>query len=192
MSDTSGSPARVGHFDADTYAAAQQEPELVIGACLYRGRLLSIDEWLVYAEQYDRLLASKPTVKQLQAFYRRYMRAVFPRSRFRWWAPDPVKGLFRLPWSAVQEAFKSFFELQALASIPSASRSASRMSGTSSAPSSTEAGPIEAIESRPSSCPLPSPSRDSSTTSPASSDTPATAPATVSSPSASSGSSTPR
>lgn len=186
-----GSADRFGHFDADTYVAAQQEPELTLGSCLYRGRLLSIDEWLVFAAEYDRLIEARASVKQLQAFYRRYLSAVFPRSRYKFWAPDPVAGLFRLPWSAVQEAFARFFELQVQASIPSASRSASRMSGTSSAPS-TASDRIAASGSLLSSSPPPSPSSASSITSPASIAGPTTAPATASSPSASSGSSTPR
>jgi hypothetical protein len=185
-----GTPDRFGHFDADTFVAAQQEPELVIGACLYRGRLLSIDEWLVFAAEYDRLIARKAPVAELKAFYWRYMRAVFPRARYKFWAPDPVAGLFRLPWSAVQEAFRSFFALQVQASIPSASRSASRMSGTSSAPS-TASDLLAEIESLLSSSLPPSPSDDLSTTSPVRTAGPATAPVTASSPSASSGSSTP-
>lgn len=153
---------RFGHFDADSYRAAQEEPTLQIGGLLYRGRLLSIEEWLVYAGEIEQLRAAdaRATLRRAEnedrfardeellpdirgsassayvALYRRYLRAVFPRRRFRFWAPDPVAGLMAMPWGVVTEAITRFFDLQALATKP---RESTPTSGTSSAPSTRDA-----------------------------------------------------
>jgi hypothetical protein len=108
-------PESFGHFNADTFRAAQEEPTLVIGGLLYRGRLLGIEEWFGYAEEYEALRTKDATVRDYAAFYRKYLRAVFPKSRFKVWAPDPVAHLFSLPQGVMTEAIKSFFTLQVLA-----------------------------------------------------------------------------
>ena len=123
----------LGHFDADVVRAAQEEPTLRLGNLLYRGRLLSIEEWMVHAERLDalnqRVTAGKAvSPKEMAAVYRAYLRAVFPvrrwwwpfaqGRRYRWWAPDPVKRLMRQPWGVVMEATQRFFVLQARAMQP--------------------------------------------------------------------------
>lgn len=119
------------HFDADEMAAAQVAPTLRVGGYLYRGRLLSIEEWLPW---WERLLAIQAerraaadtdggssergaSFRRLNAFYRDYLRVVFPRRRYRWWAPDPVKHLMRQPFTVVEEAIAGFFFLQARATF---------------------------------------------------------------------------
>lgn len=104
-----------GYFDADQHAAAQERPVLIVGGLRYEGRLLSIEEWLPFADEVEQLRAREAPVAAWSAFTRRYLQAVFPRQRFRWWAPDPVEQLLRQPWVVVQEALQRFFDLQARA-----------------------------------------------------------------------------
>jgi hypothetical protein len=103
-------------------AQAHQEPELVIGNKLYRGRLLSIEEWLPFFEERFALeqaaakaaeagavVDMRPWVKHWVA----YLRTVFPRSRFRWWVPDPVQAIRELPGMALRDEYERFFLHQA-------------------------------------------------------------------------------
>lgn len=133
---------RFNHFDADAYLATQEVPVIVVGALVYRGRLLSLLEWLPIAEAIDALderqkAGGKVPPREFIRVYRKYLRMVFPRRRFVFWAPDPVAELFKLPWGAVTEAIRSFFALQAQASRP---RKSPSTSGTDSAPSTRPAG----------------------------------------------------
>lgn len=114
------------HFDADAVAASQQAPTLMVGRYLYRGRLLSIEAWLPYWERLralDRAAAAADgdaAVASLRArsvLYRDYLRAVFPRRDFRFWAPDPVKHLMQQPLQVVEKTIAFFFTLQARATF---------------------------------------------------------------------------
>jgi len=139
-----GDGARFNHFNASEYLASQEAPTLVFGSLVYRGRLLSLPEWLRVSTQLEQLSARQTageTIPQheYQRVYRAYLRMVFPRNRFRFWAPDPVAQLFQLPWGAVTEAIRSFFALQALASTPR--KSPSEMHATTSAPPTTSDEP---------------------------------------------------
>lgn len=131
--------SKYGQFDADVFRAAQEEPTLLVNGRLHIGRLLSIEEWLCYADELRRLNAdtTAPPHAYLR-LYRRYLRSVFPRP---WWdfGPDPVRALFRLPWAVVVECIDRFFGLQAQASTPS---SPSRSTiGTDSPPATTATPP---------------------------------------------------
>lgn len=121
-------------FTAHAMAEAQEEPQLRLGHLLYRGRILSAAEWLVFWDRYldlsdafASLLAAPGGVDQraLLALEQRshalrldYLRAVFPRWRFRFWAPDPVQQLARGHPRDLREAFDSFFSLQARMMYP--------------------------------------------------------------------------
>jgi hypothetical protein len=137
MQDTATSGDRFGHFNADAYTEALEEPTLRIGNLLYRGRLLSLPEWLPVAAQLDAIGTRQrngedvPIDETIQ-IYRKYLRLVFPRRRFLFWAPDPVAALFCMPWGVVTEAISRFFVLQALASTPR--KSPSETNGMLSAP----------------------------------------------------------
>ena len=103
-------------FDADgADAVATEEPILTIGGYRYRGRVLSMAEWLPF---YDRALAVAKitnTAAQLRAYHQLYvdfLAAVFPRRRYRVWAPHPVKALARAPGRTLEEAFARFFDHQ--------------------------------------------------------------------------------
>lgn len=129
------------HFDADAMRAAQQEPTLTVGSLLYRGRLLSAVEWFGWNEQLQALRArieknhAKPA--EILDFYERFFRELFPRSRRRWWAPDPVTALMRERLPIIEGAFDRFFELQAQAN--GVSRKSPSTSGTSSSDSTPDA-----------------------------------------------------
>lgn len=112
------------HFDADAMAASQDAPTLTVGRYVYRGRLLSIEEWLPWWERFIELqrtaeTSSRPAADMLKllAFYRDYLRLVFPRRHYRWWAPDPVKHLLRQPLAVIEEAMTCFVLLQVRATF---------------------------------------------------------------------------
>lgn len=118
-------------YTAKALSDANEEPALTIGRFRYIGRLLSAPEWFTFwdryldlAEQIDALktVDEKAKARALVKLERAshtlrldYLRAVFPKHRFRWWAPDPVKTLEKSHPRAVREAFDAFFSLQARA-----------------------------------------------------------------------------
>lgn len=125
-------------------AATHQEPELVIGSRLYRGRVLSIEEWLPFFEERYRLeqlalqaqgagklVDLRPWVKHWVAF----LSAVFPRKDYRWWTPDPVQAIRQLPGNGLRDEYERFFlhQARALGLKPPASQRTT--SGTDSSPS---------------------------------------------------------
>ncbi|MGN6110837.1 MAG: hypothetical protein ACTHU0_37390 [Kofleriaceae bacterium] len=137
-----------GYFNADQHAAALEPPVLILGGLRYEGRLLSIEEWLPFAEEAGQLRTG--TRAAWAAFARRYLRAVFPRRRFRVWAPDPVQLLMAQPWATVEEALDRFFVLQARAMSPRVPTT--ETSGTGSldrTPPSPSAGAASAPDSPP-------------------------------------------
>lgn len=111
------------HFDADALAAAQEAPTMTVGGFLYRGRLLSIEEWMPWWDRLTALRKGREQIRDSQddakaflvtllQFYRDYLRVIFPRTRFRFWAPDPVEHLMRQPYVVIEEAMDRFFSLQ--------------------------------------------------------------------------------
>lgn len=136
----------LSHFDADALSAAQEVPTLMVDRFLYRGRLLSIEEWLPF---WDRLQAmdarpaaaddaeARTRLRERAVFHRDYLRAVFPKRDFRFWAPDPVKHALRKPLQEVEAIVAFFFILQTHATFGKeaiGSATAPTPSGTSSKP----------------------------------------------------------
>jgi hypothetical protein len=142
------------HFNADAIAAAQEAPMLTVGGLLYRGRLLSIEQWLPYWERMQDMdrrhsgVAGVPApdmpaaLRERARFFREYLRAVFPPGSYRFWAPDPVEHLMRKPFQVIESMVGFFFILQARATFnPTIVNRALETAGTpSSAPT---AGPPE-------------------------------------------------
>lgn len=118
-------PTALSHFNANAIAASLVEPVLELGRLSYTGRLLSIEEWLPFWERIQELTAAnekaraegRPADRLAAArLYREYLRTVFPRSRRRFWAPDPVPQLLAQPFEVVEGAMTFFFTLQLRAS----------------------------------------------------------------------------
>jgi hypothetical protein len=104
--------------DGNALAAAHEEPTLTLGSIVYHGRVLSIEEWLPFFEERIELEAATAALRKgkkmpdMRAWIRhwvRYLSAVFPRSRFHFWAPNPVAALRQLPGRGLQEAYEGFF-----------------------------------------------------------------------------------
>ena len=82
-------------FDADALAAANEEPTLTLAGYVYHGRLLSAPEWFLWRDRalalYARATSAPATVPEAEelALYQAFFKDVFPRRRFRFWAPDP-------------------------------------------------------------------------------------------------------
>lgn len=134
-------PKPVVAFDADALTVSLEAPALTIGGVRYEGRLLSIEEWLPFLDRVQAIQRTgKTEMADVVTLYRDYMRAVFPRSRFKFWAPDPVPILMRQPFTVVRQAFDRFFSLQALAmGAPALSATDPSLTiGTDSPPSTTE------------------------------------------------------
>lgn len=114
------------YFDADAYLAGLERPTVRIGNITFRGRLLSIEEWLPFEE----LLAAiadaangEPTAQasaDMHEFAEKYLRAVFPREDIPWYLRrrDPVPALLKLPWAGLLELLKSFLAAQRRSMTP--------------------------------------------------------------------------
>lgn len=113
-------------FNATTLAKALEEPVLVLGTLKYRGRVLSIEEWLPFYERQVALNQERDTaatraekaraVRDALELWVDFLYAVFPRrGQFSWFAPDPVRQLRKTPGPALREAYYHFFYLQARA-----------------------------------------------------------------------------
>lgn len=109
---------------AEDLNAAHEEPVFRHGRMVYRGRLLSIEEWLPHFErrvllealiEADRAEQRVPDLRPWVEHWIAYLKAVFPRRRFRLFAPDPVALMRALPGNGLRECYDRFFTLQALA-----------------------------------------------------------------------------
>lgn len=121
--DAAGGPS---YNSSEALAGALEEPTLVVGILRFRGRILSIEEWLPFFERQvalEKLIADGPKggrgaaeiLRASLALWIDYLRAVFPRRRYNWFAPDPVDQLRKAPGAALREAYYRFFFLQARA-----------------------------------------------------------------------------
>jgi hypothetical protein len=82
----------------------------------YEGRLLSIEEWLPFWDRMQQLQrAETKDLRAWVAFYREYLRAIFPQRRRPFWVRDPGARLLQQPFSIVEQAMLRFFILQARA-----------------------------------------------------------------------------
>lgn len=109
---------------AEDLTAAQEEPVYRHGRLVYRGRLLSIEEWLPFFErrvllesaaEEDRAEKRLTDMRPWIAHWIAYLRAVFPSRRFRWFVPDPVALMRGLPGHGLRECYDRFFTHQARA-----------------------------------------------------------------------------
>jgi len=96
----------VSVFDADAEEAALAPPELVIGGRTYRGRVLSRDELRPHAV----VLGDKDaTAEDKEAAAVALVRLVFRRPWWKFWWPDPVKRVLRMPLVVQTEFLEDFF-----------------------------------------------------------------------------------
>lgn len=117
------------NFTAQLMAEAHEEPVLRLDTgsqvLTFHGRVLSAPQWFPFLERYQELGRraaasegdedSRDVAAQLRAQHQLhvdYLRAVFPKSRFRWWAPDPVKLLEHGHPRRLAETFERFFAHQ--------------------------------------------------------------------------------
>ena len=100
--------AHAAAADAAAMRAAVEPPVLAIGGLTYRGRVLSIEEWLAFAERAD---GARGNMKALLRLYRDFLTAVFPPRRYKWWAPKAADLVMRRPFDEIQETVLRFFVL---------------------------------------------------------------------------------
>lgn len=104
-------------FDVDEYLEALKAPIFRIGGREYRGRIVSLDEWLPVWQEFGGL--DEPGTQGLVAFRDaliRYCDVIFPRPRWHHlvpWRPKWVgERLMRFPPGLMMEAIKDLFRSQ--------------------------------------------------------------------------------
>lgn len=112
-------------LDADALAARFDPPTVRLGGRVYRGRILSIEEWDPFQVRIERIRLAegdnnKLGQEDMVGLFREYGHTVFGRRRTLWERvlqipTDPTERLMRLPPSAMLETFLRFFSCQARA-----------------------------------------------------------------------------
>lgn len=110
MANATNAAPRV--FDADAYAAAVEPPMLKIGGHTYRGRVLSITEWLPFEPRIARLYAGELSAEEFAALTHEYARALFPKGSWPFWLRDPVAQLLLQTPETIIAALTDFFGSQ--------------------------------------------------------------------------------
>lgn len=104
-------------FNADEYLATLEHPTVVLNGKTYVGRILSINEYLPFAQRIESS-ANGTTSENTVEFARDYLMAVFPVKPVPFWRPDlreddPVPQLLNHP--GLLPLIESFLSLQARA-----------------------------------------------------------------------------
>lgn len=109
---------------AAEYAASLEDPVLEIRGFHFAGRILSIEQWLPHWERRLALeeLAAKavecktpPDLRPWLEHWVAFLKDVFPRKRYYFWAPDPVRLMREEPGLGLREHYERFFLYQAAA-----------------------------------------------------------------------------
>lgn len=109
---------------AELHEAETQEPVLELDGLRFRGRILSIEQWLPHWEQRCALeeitaeaLANKqpPPLRPWVNHWVAFLKDVFPSTLRNFWSPDPIHLIRRLPGNGLREHYEHFFSHQALA-----------------------------------------------------------------------------
>ena len=123
MTATIGYPEDV--YDADAHVRALRVPRIKIDGVVYEGRILSSEQVAPYFARLDALLVIQEEVddtagdrqlpriaERLEAMnqaLRPLLRMVFPKSRLKFWRPDPVNKIMALPLSERTAWLQDFF-----------------------------------------------------------------------------------
>ena len=105
-------------FDADAYLEALEPPEIKLGGKVYKGRHLSLEEWMPMEKQFSDFSPESITVIQLKQLIRDFCNHAFPSP---WWQlfnprfKTVGEMVCNLPPSAMVKAATDFFESQARA-----------------------------------------------------------------------------
>lgn len=115
-------PTPANHFDADAYQAAMSPPTLHLNGRLLTGRLLSLDEYLQFADRLSSagagLAGDGNTVadgRRFRQLVRDLTRMIYGRGRPWWavWRRTIADELLEKPVAVQLEALKSFSKSQA-------------------------------------------------------------------------------
>lgn len=107
-------------FDADKYLSTIERPSIRLKGRVHTGRLLSIQEWLTFEPEMKRVQARADgeeglQIEELRAILRRYINAVFPKPRWRFWERSVSSLILELPIPLQVKALKSFLACQVAA-----------------------------------------------------------------------------
>lgn len=105
-------------FDADAYLDSLQPPEIKLGGKTYKGRLLSLEEWMPFEPRLQAVASEKATVEEIRGVIKDFCDAVFPVPlldllNFR--RKTVGEQVVALPPAALLKAAAYFFECQARA-----------------------------------------------------------------------------
>jgi hypothetical protein len=99
-------------FDADQYLEALRPPELKHGGRIYRGVLLSEEQWLRFAPRFQAAAKGELDWIEYRVLIWQLGRAFFPRPWWQFWAPSVGRILLRLPPKVREAALMDFLEAQ--------------------------------------------------------------------------------
>lgn len=116
-------PGPLSAIDADELARTLRPPVIRVGNRMYRGRLLSYQEFIPFQRLGEKMREAAKANEQgldpeaLVEMFMRYGNLVFGR---RWWevwriGTNPTRRLMALPPAAMMEAFRGLFRVQARA-----------------------------------------------------------------------------
>ena len=105
-------------IDVDLYLESLEPPIITIGGKTYRGRLLSLEEWLPFESQFQKIgdVAGVIQLKAIRDLIRDYCMVAFPVTI--WQALNPRRKpiafqILALPPAAMIKVMKDFFVSQA-------------------------------------------------------------------------------
>lgn len=98
-------------FDSDAYVAALEPPALKAGGRVFRGRLLSVPQWLAIHERKAQMQDGEPTFEQTLEFMTDTVRMMFPKKWYRLYNPA-IAAFSNMPYKAQLAALEDFCESQ--------------------------------------------------------------------------------
>jgi hypothetical protein len=99
-------------FDADQYLEAVRLPELKYGGKVYRGELLSEDQWMRFAPRFQQAARGELSWVEYRVLVWQLGRAFFPKPFWKVWERSVGRILLRLPPKVREAALKDFLAAQ--------------------------------------------------------------------------------
>lgn len=109
-------------FNADAYLESLEPPQVKLGGTLYKGRLLSIEEWAPFERRFSKMVETPDdqTLNDVLGVVEDYLRLAFAsyaRPAWQFWRPrNPfVDRFMHQPAAMITKTMESFLRSQALA-----------------------------------------------------------------------------
>lgn len=99
-------------FDADQYIEALEPPVFKYGGRIYRGRILSMEDWVRFAPRLQKAARKELSHLDYQVLIWQLARAIFPRPWWKVWERSVGSILLKLPIKVREAAVQDFLEPQ--------------------------------------------------------------------------------